>query len=300
MKLVDLLTKRYSTKKAVRTLVTLVKIAKKYPFSNSRQIIQVDNTEVHVLGNGPSLNSTLNSYGARLLSTKDCICVNTFAKTDIYEVIKPKYYVLMDPGYWLDGVTEDDGLNEDYIKSREQLFSIIECKTTWNLSILLPLNAKIAYDWEGRFKNNANIRCCFFNDWQLDGFTSVKHYLYKHNLGMPNGPNVLIGAIFIAINIGYKRIYLHGADHSWHEDLVVNNDNVVCRKEKHFYDESDAKLIPYIKADGTPYRMHEILMYLARIFNGYHELQGYSRYRNVTIYNASIKSHIDVFERRLI
>ena len=109
----------------------------------------------------------------------------------------------------------------------------------------------------------------------------------------------MVAAIFLAINLGYARIYLHGADHSWHEDLVLNEENIVCIKDRHFYDKGEVALTPWRIGDknGTTWKMHEILMALSKKFQGYHVLAEYASYRKAKIYNASKKTYIDAFER---
>lgn len=38
--------------------------------------------------------------------------------------------------------------------------------------------------------------------------------MYKENKMLPIMQNVLVGCIYIAINLGYKKIFIYGADHS--------------------------------------------------------------------------------------
>ena len=51
---------------------------------------------------------------------------------------------------------------------------------------------------------------------------------------MPFSQNVLVAAIYISLNLGYKNIYLLGADHSWAHDVSVNDDNQLCLNDRHF------------------------------------------------------------------
>ena len=37
--------------------------------------------------------------------------------------------------------------------------------------------------------------------------------------------------------MGFKTLNIYGADHSWSEDLRVDNNNRVCKISRHFYDE---------------------------------------------------------------
>ncbi|MDD2367115.1 MAG: DUF115 domain-containing protein [Desulfuromonadaceae bacterium] len=274
------------------TTVSFMKIIKNGITRCPLPHISIDKTEIYLLGNGPSLNNNLDNV-KKTLQSNDCMCVNNFAESDLFAVIKPGYYILLDPNFWradcLKGVTE----------AREHLYETINRKTEWCMTLLVPIAAKKHLDWENIFIQNKNIKIYFFNSTPLAGYKSVIHRLYKYNMGMPHPQNVLVAAIFTAINMGYKNIYLLGADHSWHEDLVLNNDNVVCLRNKHFYDEETVKLVPWKKGDNgeTTWKMHEILTALAKMFEGYQHLEEYSRYRGVNIINASVKTSIDAFTR---
>lgn len=278
---------------SAKTLLTIIRIVKNYRFACSLPTTQKENSEIHILANGPSLKSTLADAGT-FFNDKDCMFLNYFVKSDFYEFIKPKYYVLMDPNFWTNDCLEE------IVEIREQIYSLMVSKTTWSMSLILPMYAKKSFDWTGRFKDNSNIRIYFYNATPISGFKAIMHYLFKQGLGIPHAQNVLVAAIFLAINIGYVKIYLHGADHSWHEDLILNDNNVVCIKDRHFYDKSDdVSLTPWKKGgkSGSTWKMHEILMALAKMFEGYQILEEYAKYRNIKILNASKKTNIDAFER---
>jgi len=214
-------------------------------------------------------------------------------ESEPFEVIRPRYYLLLDPDYW-----RKESLHE-LIEVRERIYAQIKLKTTWCLTLLLPMNAKYALNWSKIFECNGNIKIAYFNKTPLTGYKFIIHGLFKYNLGMPPAQNVLVAGTFVAINMGYHKIYLFGADHSWHEDIVINKENVVCYKDKHFYDKKDALLIPWQKGDnsGATWKMHEILMALAKMFEGYQSLEQYSKHKNIKIYNASTKTSIDAFDR---
>jgi hypothetical protein len=249
-------------------------------------------TEICILGNGPSLAENMMN-DRKFISARDSMCVNNFVESDRFEEIKPRYYLLLDPDYW-----RKESLQE-LIELRERIYAQINLKTTWSLTLLLPRDARYALDWNKIFGSNQHINIAYFNSTPLSGYEFVIHWLFKYNFGMPPAQNVLVAAIFVAINIGYNNVYLFGADHSWHEDIVVNKDNIVCYKNKHFYDKYEAELIPWQKGDnsGATWKMHEILMALAKMFQGYQSLEQYSKSKNIHIYNASTITNIDAFDR---
>jgi hypothetical protein len=116
---------------------------------------------------------------------------------------------------------------------------------------------------------------------------------------MPKAQNVLIAALFVAINMSYKKIYLFGADHSWHETIELNSKNIVCFRDAHFYDNDDAHLIPFYKgyANQDTFTMQELFDAFATMFRGYDMLQVYARSLGCKIYNLSSKTFVDAFER---
>ena len=278
---------------AINTFISILRILRKSSISCRLPVLPQGKTDIYILGNGPSLGDSLID-STTLLQSNDCMCVNFFADSKLFEVIKPSYYVFLDPVFW------EENCRGQLIESRDRVYSKINNAVSWKITLLFPMYAKRALDLENLFSNN-NIEVCFFNSSPLSGFKHLTYWLYKNNLGMPHAQNVLVAAIFIAINIGYKQIFLLGADHSWHEDIVLNAENIVCHKNKHFYDDKDdTKLLRWEKGDnsGGTLKMHEILMALAKMFEGYQALEEYSKYRNASIYNASAKTYIDAFTRR--
>ncbi len=118
---------------------------------------------------------------------------------------------------------------------------------------------------------------------------------------MPQSQNVLVASLFAGINIGFKTIHIVGADHTWHENLHVNEYNQLCIKDEHFYDNGTAiSYRPfYTNAKRTStFTMYEIFTTLAKAFLGYTMIKKYADHRGTTIYNASEISFIDAFERK--
>lgn len=252
-------------------------------------------TVCFVLGNGPSLAMDLKD-GIDILSTGDVVCVNAFAETDLYEKIQPKYYVLADPGYWTTAGPEN------YVASRKSMFDQILSKTSWPLIIYVPIAAKNLF--EATFSRAQNIRLSFYSATPLQGTKEILNILYDLGLGMPQPQNVLIPALFLPLRLGYKKIILLGADHSWHETLVVDDANRVCVRHPHFYD-TDAKLRPFgmgvMEGHGEKlFTMDAAFYAFAKMFEGYWKLEEYAKYLGAQVYNASSVTFIDAFKRKPI
>ena len=251
--------------------------------------------ECLVLGNGPSLKEVIKDLPV-LRKGRDLFCINWFAITDYYTKIKPSHYVFLDPAFWFYEVSDE------LSKKRDELFNKIEKATNWPLLLFLPHIAKTDRGWKRLSNfNNSNITICYYyhNGIGSNVYTSIRHFLYKYNAGTPSVYNVLIPTIFLATNLGYKKIFLFGADHSWFEQIFVGSDNVLYKKDEHFYNKQENK-IPIYKAVprcNEVFKVYEICDIWSDIFEGYIILEEYARQKGVKIYNASSKSYIDAFER---
>ncbi|MBC7411119.1 MAG: hypothetical protein H7331_01525 [Bacteroidia bacterium] len=272
----------------INTLFSLGKIVLKS--KRGVDLPKATNDTCIVLGNGPSLKTTLEKHSTILLKT-DLLCVNNFATANEYELLKPSYYLMLDPNYWYDNPT-------DLVK---QTYDSLQTKTVWKLQLILPFEAKNAKALNSLISNNKNIEVRFINYVVFKGFNVLGNFLYTKNIAMPQSQNVLVACLFAGINIGFKKLYLTGADHTWHENLHVNENNDLCLKDIHFYENKEQVKYRMFYKDSTQtltFKMHEILATLSKSFYGYINVNNYAKYRNVSIYNASEISFIDAFERK--
>ncbi len=242
-----------------------------------------------ILSNGPSLTTALQN--AHNYIDFDCLAVNMFASSTYFSVIRPSEYVIVSPDMW-----QDSG-DERLIKKKEGLWKAIDENTKWPLRIFLPAEAKAHSHWKSLIANNKQIKVDYFNRTPIEGFLWFRNFCFRLNLGMPRPHNVLIPSIMIGINLGYKEIFLLGADHSWLPEVTVNNENEVLVNQKHFYDEHTAT--PQLMTQKGGYRkLHEILFKWYVSFKSYFVIQDYALEKGVSIYNATPNSFIDAFERK--
>jgi hypothetical protein len=243
------------------------------------------NRKCYVLGNGPSLKEEINNFNLET-NLSSLFVVNAFAKSEYYVSLKPTFYILIDPVYW----TTD--LEEVWLNERQVLNDIIN-KTTWELNIIVPY---ISYNFfKNKFNCNKNLKLFFYNHTIVEGESISNFFLYSFNLSTPVFQNVLAASIFIAINLGFKDIYLLGADHSWLADIHVDEFNNVCWEEKHFY--GSTKLKPFIKSDGSVYKLSQLLNDYSKMFRGYEILKKYALFKKSNIINLTKNSFIDSFQK---
>lgn len=240
-----------------------------------------------VLGNGPSLKTSLQKNPEHF-KNKSLLCVNTLCLSPEYEILKPAYCIMLDPGIWL-----SEG---DFMRTLKE--SLVQ-KTSWPLTIFLPREARKSALIQS-IEENKNIRICYFNYVVYRGFAGLGHFFYRNRLAMPQSQNVLVAALAMAVNIGYRRIELFGADHDWHKNLHVGDDNVVTIRQVHFYEnEEHIKFVPFYKGiyRNDTFRMDEAFHAWSLVFAGYRRVNDYAGSRNCKVYNGSETSFVDAFER---
>jgi hypothetical protein len=240
-----------------------------------------------VLGNGPSLAQDMDKYRNELLH-HDLLCVNGFASSEAYSSLKPRYYLMLDPAFW-----------EAQTPSIHRILDAMVERTSWQLHLYVPHAARKANNLK-RLESNKHIHVHFFNYIVYNGFRSLGHRLFQLGWASPQCQNVLVSAIFHAINSGHQRIILLGADHSWHENILVKEDNIVYIKEVHFYDNIEhCTYVPFHTniGENTTRTMGELFHTWSKVYAGYFNLKHYAETRSCEIYNASMKSYIDAFPR---
>lgn len=260
-------------------------------------ILKIKNADLEkpclILGNGPSLNQSVEKYQS-LFEKYDLVCVNNFAFSPIYTEIKPKYYIISAHIFFY----EEKKLSQKYIDARNVYFDHIKNKTDWNLHLMVPFIAKKSSYFKHFLEQNKNITPIYFNSTTIEGIPFLNHFLFNRGLGSPRPHNVLIPAIINAMYMGYKEIYIVGADHSWLPEISVNDQNEALVNQKHFYDEKESKPDKMEDYIHRPRRLHEIIHKFYLSFKGYWEIKDYAKSKNVRIYNASEFSMIDAFDRK--
>lgn len=281
------------------TLLTILKIILLSTYFPKKIRLKDDVKECLILGNGPSLNDLIKN-SAHFVKGKILICVNHFARTDFYKLLKPNYYIITSPEFF--GM--ENKLNWEHY--RMTTFQAMAEKTDWEMTLMVPSLAGKRKNWIKMLKSNPKIKIHYFNNTPVEGFTRINHWLYRLDLGMPRPHNVLIPAIFISIQLKFEKVYLAGADHSWLKYIQVDQNNQVLLNQKHFYendqpethDKSTSRFQPmYIGGTKTKRKLHEVLIKYVYSFRSYWELNRYAKSRGTKVLNTTSNSFIDAFER---
>lgn len=243
------------------------------------------NDELMILGNGPSLNNTMQNHKDFLLS-RHLLAVNFAANTPIFTELRPKFYMLTDPHFFV-------RMEQENVK---QLWENFAKKVDWDMTLFIPTKVKRCGEWFSLARSNKNISICTYNMTPIEGLQWFENLAYNHRWGMPRPRNVLIPSLMQAIAMQYKKVYLAGADHSWLKTLSVDDDNRVVSIQPHFYKEAKSEE-ERIKKDYMSIPLHQVLKSMYIAFRTYHVIRRYADYRGVEILNITPDSFIDAFKK---
>lgn len=245
-----------------------------------------------VIGNGPSLNKTVELY-EKQLHESDCMMVNFSANTPLFELIRPSYYIMQDPG-WVNG-------KESIKDAIKNCVNAIVSKTQWPMTIVLPSSFKSWWAID-EIKKNPTITI-LFDDSTWWKFEEPKLFLeLDANRVCPPANTVLSYGLYLSLYWGYKETYLVGADTTFTQMAYVGQkDNILYTIDTHFYNNDEVcPLEEEPEKHGRPYGMdmeHYIEM-CHRIFYEYNLLARYAKWKGLDVFNASEYSMIDSFKRK--
>lgn len=240
--------------------------------------------ELLILANGPSLNKTIEDSSS-FVQGKTLLAVNFFVLSPLYEQLKPELYLIADPLFWI--VPE----------KREKLFRTMADKTTWNISLFIPVKASRNKYWQSMIAANPHIKIYMYNTTPIEGFQGLCNYIFKKGWGVPRPHNVLIPSIAIGLRLPFHTIYLAGADHSWLPEITVTDNNEVLMHQKHFYDTNTSKAEMVLKENLETQRLYHILHHMSVAFRSYFVLKDYTAYLKKEVINITPGSYIDAFKR---
>ena len=239
--------------------------------------LQNDNGKtLSVLLNGPSLTETI-QYLDR--SKTDVMMVNEAVKTDLYRELKPEYFCVADFLYFRP-------TKENYM-----LFKSME-EINRDVVLFYPGNLNQSVILWGR---DFNIRPVYAVSmfWDVEAYS---YNLLRQNSISPYFINVGIMALYVGIQLGYKKIVLYGADLSIFKDLSVNEDLQVEAVIMHYY-EKEPKKINQTQMFRRSYNMTHEMRTLYQTFAQFSVVARYAADAGVKILNMSRESMLDCFEK---
>lgn len=219
-----------------------------------------------ILANGPSIKK----QKLECLKEEVCIVVSDFDYHQDYNVIKPQYHCI--------SPYHPPGVEEDWHKRMERIY-----KNSENATMIFGLTDCERNSVDGLFKDRQVHYLKFTGEWKdilLNGIDLTKP--------VPKGRSVPIMALFVALYMGFKQIFLMGCDHDW----ILHSESY-----SYFYKDNQDNQCPkgYNPLFGTDFEAEarwNIILW-----------QQYKMIRRITskmacrIYNATDGGLLDVFPR---
>jgi len=248
--------------------------------------------ELLVFANGPSLSEVLTDIksGEFLKRDSDIIMMNFTANSDDFYQMKPKYFCISDIMFYrIDRYREEKVL---------LLFENLNTRVDWPLNVYFPYRWFKDKDYLKKF-HNPYLNLVPFHTLEYQGFERFRFPLMLRNIGGSDFGTVLQNAINIGIILGYKRLYLYGADHTFFDGLKVDDNNQVCKITSHVYDDMKTvePIYQYYSGEKEPYTMSFFLAEYAKLFAGHEIMKRYADYAGVEIINMTKNSMIDSYRR---
>lgn len=268
--------------KSVNSLASLIKVAL---LSKGASAVNEDRKgrQLVILGNGPSLRHTIEE-DFDLLMASDLMAVNFAANSPEFFRLRPKYYVMAD-AHFFNSIRTD--------KNVAKLWENFG-RVSWDMTLLLP--SKFKHFAKPLMMHTQGIKTSYFNLTPVEGFKWLSHSIFSMGLGMPRPRNVLIPAIMEGIRMGYKKILLSGADHSWTKTLDVDKENFVVSIQPHFYEDNEDEH-RRVRETYKGLRLHDVLESMTIAFRGYWHIADYAKKKKVEIINITPGSMIDAFRK---
>jgi hypothetical protein len=224
------------------------------------------NERCFILATGPSIKK----QDLKVLKDENCIAVSNFFVHRDYSTIKPKYYCIapyhspITEEAWQNFMAELDRGTED-----EKLF----------------------FGLSDRIRNLKN---CHFADRDVfflnfgGSWDNTIHLEIDISHKIPGPQSVTIMALYIAIYMGFKEIYLLGCDHDW----ILH-----YGKSVHFYNENNHALVNCGYNEFEGYDLEIELECNLNLWRQYKYLKKIAENKRLKIYNATQGGLLDVFPR---
>lgn len=250
--------------------------AKTYLKSSGRKALpmQAEQKEpIHILMNGSSLNDTI--YYVKKEPGKVLMCNFALSYMQTMKVdIRPDYYCFIDPAY------------KDLSRSDvNDLYNVLQ-SYAYNLDVY---SDRAILDRLKITNSNILTHSVYYNPCP-DYRGKKERYFLKKNMASFRWQNVVIMALYIAIQLGYKKIYLHGADLTYLKSIKVSSENIISYDYEHYYEKKKT-----VENNSLNMKMRYKILFI--IYQELYQLRDYADDLGVSIINMSSESLIDCFER---
>lgn len=207
--------------------------------------------------------------------------------------IKPKYLAMCDSIYWgaANGSVSQALALDTYHRTREVLEQI-----DWECYLVTTIQERFDF-------HNDNVKIIRMNSTKCEGDGELAYWLYKNNFAHPGIYNVTQLAIYFGITFLYKEIGLVGLDFDFIKNLNCDEECRLYDYAEHQYDKSKEDTIKgYYSSEstGTIYGsvLAQYIFQTAETFISFGKLSVYAEKNNCKIFNYSLHSLLDCYEKR--
>jgi hypothetical protein len=278
----------------LKFLYSVFRLIKYENFKNYFKIvfnyIEIKNKDLVILGNGPSLSDELYKFENfdEQFSSLDVAFVNYLAKEKVFKKIQPKFYFLSDEQFFVE--------NHPKSKQAYELYEIIINVVNWSMIVFIPYNYwTTAY--QQKFSRNQFIHVIPFHHYSILGPDKIKFRYFKYGLGSGEWGTVVQNAIYCGLTLGYKCLHLYGVDHNFFDNLVLDENNILCQLDTHYYDNGEKYYRKIVNLNGDPISVSKFLYEYAKLFEGHNILKQYADYLSAQIINHTKNSLIDSYKK---
>lgn len=247
-----------------------------------------------LIGNGPSLNKSVELYKDEVIRS-DRLAVNFFALSELYEVLRPNYYLFVDPAFF--------DIPDNQHDTIQRLIDVLVRKTSWRMRLCAPLGVENT-PLVNALKKNPNIEFVYYFGGERNiGELSI-YEAWDRNLVCPPNRNSLNVGLYLALYWGYAETFFIGLDMSSLEDIRIDQTtNELFSIDTHFYNNkqvySDKKLFDNNRGRiRSDWKLHEYIYAFGKMFENFYDLSLYAQYKGLKVYNASEYSWVNCFDRK--
>lgn len=246
-----------------------------FPYSTQNQ-----GKRIHILCTGPSLKQGLPELMSdKQFMAEEKICVNYFFQDAVIKELKPTMYCLADPCL--------------FTSTCIGIFNEINTLVDWDMKLIIPLYGKETIRIVKSILTNKHITLVAISTLLYNGFEKNRYKSWKIGHSVPSFVNISVMASYVALNMGYSNICLYGVEHSFFENMGVDDENRLYLTDTHFYGAEKR----YILHNGQYWHIKDWLYDKYLTFLEHERMRGYADYLGATIVNCTKNSLIDAYTR---
>lgn len=235
---------------------------------------------IHILCTGPSLKQDLlELMSDKLFMEEDKICVNYFFHDEVIRELKPAIYCLADPVL--------------FKATHIGIFNEINTLVDWNMKLVIPLYGNEIIKTVKSMLTNTHITLVTISALLYNGFEKNRYKSWKTGHSVPSFVNISVMASYIALNMGYSNIYLYGVEHTFFENMGVDDENRLFLTDSHFYSSEKR----YVLRNGQHWHIKDWLYDKYLTFLEHERIREYADYLGGTVVNCTKNSLIDAYIR---